>query len=269
MLLNGKANDQAGQHCEAALQACTAQNQLSSEQKKCSPCVAAGAGGFGGGFGGGGGYGGGDFASIVSTNWDDNGACKPTAAQPCTDLNKLPGSTGLGKLPTNCKDKSGKAISCLASGLAAFKQNPDGSVTVKGPNGNKTYSSADFVDKKSMMAAGMSAAEADKLVNELYGKNSALAKAGVDAKNLATDASKDKKYSDSFGNTSTVNLNSVSDANKKFGEKLGDLADRRPSSEGLARDYKGDLIGASGDDIFNMMQRRYKLKNQQDSFIAP
>ena len=70
----------------------------------------------------------------------------------------------------------------------------------------------------------------------------------------------------------SVNTNAGSDASsRKFGDKMGEVASsgRGPSSEGLSRDFKGDLIGAAGDDIFSMMKRRYILKNEQDSFIAP
>ena len=143
---------------------------------------------------------------------------------------------------------------------------------MKTPNGLKTYTDKDFADVKSMMAAGLSAADANKLYSDLYGKDSLLSKAGADAKSLA-ELGKDKKNLGDFsglgGGASTVAVDAAANSNKKFSEKIGDVADRRPTSEGLTRDFNGELIGAAGDDIFTMMNRRYKLKNEQDSFIAP
>ncbi len=256
LLLSAKSNQQASEHAQAANEACNTYNQLSSEQKDCSA--------------GGGGGGGAVTTPPITSIYSPTGECLPTAPPGCKPITTV--TTGGGKFPTNCKDAAGKAISCLAAGQAYYKQNPNGSVTVKTGKGDKTYTSADFADKKSMMAAGMSAADADKLVNDLYGKNGALAKAGLDAKSMALGNDGDKKYGDftSGASTGAVVVDSSKDAHKKFGDKLGDsVADRRPSSEGLSRDFNGDLIGAAGDDIFSMMKRRYNLKNEQDSFIAP
>jgi hypothetical protein len=259
LLLSAKSNQQASEHGNAANEACNTYNQLSSAQKDCST---VGGGGIG------------STSPQTTDIYTDDGKCKATAPPGCKDLVGTGSGTNVTKLPTNCKDNTGKAISCLAAGMSAYKQNPNGSITVKTNKGDKTYTSADFADKKAMMAAGMSAADADKLMDDLYGKNSALAKAGLDAKALSDAAGKDKSFGDftsGGGTTSVVNVDASKDAHKKFGEKLSDsaLADRRPSSEGLTRDFNGDLIGAAGDDIFSMMKRRYNLKNEQDTFIAP
>ena len=261
MLLNAKSNQQASEHGQSAFQACTTYNQLSSAQKDCSVI---------------------DVKEIVTppiaTIYSPEGKCLQTAPPGCKDI-PGPGSGTAGiKIPTNCKDSAtGKSVSCLAAGMNAYKQNSDGSIKIKTNKGDKTYTSADFADKKSMMASGMSAGDADKLMNDLYGKNSALAKAGLDAKSLSDTASKEKKFGDflnvsgSGSSTNVVTVDPSKNGDKKFGDKLSDsaLADRRPSSEGLTRDFNGDLIGAAGDDIFTMMKRRYNLKNEQDTFIAP
>lgn len=254
MLLNSKANKQADEHAGSAIEACQKFNQLSSTQKDCSSIVDT-------------------TTPPVTTIYDDNGKCKPTAPPGCVDLNSPGNGSGpsVTKVPTNCTS-NGKPVSCLAAGSNAFIKNPDGSISVKTPNGLKTYTDKDFADVKSMMAAGMSAADANKLFSDLYGKDSLLSKAGADAKSLA-ELGKDKKNLGDFsglgGGASTVAVDGAANSNKKFSEKIGDVADRRPTSEGLTRDFNGELIGAAGDDIFTMMNRRYKLKNEQDSFIAP
>ena len=44
--------------------------------------------------------------------------------------------------------------------------------------------------------------------------------------------------------------------------------DARAATSGLTKDYNGDPIGVSNDSIFNMMARRYQLKERQDSFFC-
>lgn len=251
MLLNGKANNQADQHMASANEACKTYNQLSSSQKDCSGTTTT------------------NTIPPVTEWYDNEGKCKATAPPECKNIAGTGSGSTTARIPSNCKDASGKPISCVTAGLNAFKQNPDGSIKVKTPNGYKTYTLADFADKKSMMAAGLTAAQADALMDQLYGKNSILAKAGLEAKELAKEG---KKFSDLGGSgsgTNVVNLDPLKNANKKFGEKLDPSADRRPSSEGLTREFNGDLIGAAGDDIFTMMKRRYNLKAEQDTFISP
>lgn len=248
MLLNGKANAQAAQHAASAIEACQTFNKLSSAQKDCS---------------------GADMPKppTITELYNDDGKCKATAAAGCVSVG---GGSGITKISSNCKDSSGKSISCITSGLNNFKQNPDGSIKVKTPTGEKTYKLSDFADKKSMMAAGLTAAQADALMNDLYGKNGILAKAGLEAKELSNGSG--KKFSDLLGsgNSSALsNLDAAKNENKKFNEKLDPTLARRPSSEGLTREFNGDLIGSAGDDIFTMMKRRYILKNEQDTFIAP
>ena len=265
MILNGKANDQADELCKAKTEACEAGNQMSSTQKVCAPCVPAGNGNIGGGGGSGGGIGG--FVSPINPELPPPTDPRCATANPPSDcVHSSPGGGGtIGKLPTQCAGKTGAAAaSCMAGLPGAYKQNGNGSVTVKGLKGDKTYTAADFADKKSMMALGLTAEQADKLMNDMYGPNSALAKAGL-------ELAKGEKNSLNFSTppaTASLGTSGLSDS-KKFGEKLGDVADRRPSSEGLSRDFNGDLIGAAGDDIFSMMKRRYNLKTQQDSFITP
>lgn len=45
---------------------------------------------------------------------------------------------------------------------------------------------------------------------------------------------------------------------------------RKPAQvSGLTKNFNGDPIGVSGDSIFGMMSRRYKLKSNQKSFFGP
>jgi len=245
MLLNGMANKQSAQHAQAALSACTAYNQMSTDQKNCSQQAAQ---------------------VTVSSIDPTTGLCKPDAPPECQlGLNQ----SGV-KVPV-VKDASGKVSKMAGSEIEKMATMlPDG--RVKDKNG-KIWSLSDFADKKSMMAAGLSAADANKIFDELYGKNGALAKNGL---LNAKDALKEENTKKSaFGNlgisggTNIVDVNKGEGSqNKVFKDEFKDVEDRKPSSEGLAREYNGEMIGVAGDDIFLMMNKRYKIKNDHDTFIS-
>jgi hypothetical protein len=53
------------------------------------------------------------------------------------------------------------------------------------------------------------------------------------------------------------------------GKNGSDKTGREPTSfAGLQKNYNGDPIGVAGDSIFAMMNRRYKVKENQDSFLT-
>ena len=58
------------------------------------------------------------------------------------------------------------------------------------------------------------------------------------------------------------------DGSGSGGGHSGSNDGRNPAGEGLTRDFNGEAIGSAGDDIFSMMNRRYKMKTAQDSFIS-
>jgi hypothetical protein len=259
LLLNKKSNQQAYDHCQAQLQACETYNKLSSTQKVCA-C---------------------NYTPITPEN---------VAVDPNTTV-QLPittsaiagsgstttgaGTSGSGPVRIRIDPTCTTGKSCVITPPKGLTQNPlDGSVTMKTAKGSKTYTMADFADKKSMMDMGMTAAQADSLMKSIHGKNGIMENAGLDLKNMGKDSGKNFGGFSDLGGASknSANANSGNDASsRKFGDKMGEVASsgRGPSSEGLSRDFNGDLIGAAGDDIFSMMKRRYILKNEQDSFIAP
>ena len=118
------------------------------------------------------------------------------------------------------------------------------------------------------MAAGMSAADAKMMAGSLNSMGSA-----VNAKDaLAKENSKDAAFGENgaggggaSGKGTGVNANGNANGGKDLEGSKRDPA----SAEGLAKDFNGDMIGVAGDDIFKMMNRRYKLKASQDNFIAP
>lgn len=262
MLLNAKANKQATENYEAAKASCIVNKQLSNSDLDCDKLVTK------------------PSPPPVTELYEPDGSCKKSAPPGCSPATGGPGTSGPNttRIPTNCVDKAtGKSISCLTDGLKGLVQNPDGSVRVK----DKNYTDKDFADKKSMMALGMSEAAADQLMKDLYGSSSPLTKAGLDAKGLAaidqgkgfSDKNKFGEFGSGGGGTAVIGTGNGSGSSGKFSDRgvggAGGGADRGLASDGLTRDFNGDLIGAAGDDIFTMMNRRYKLKAEQDAFIDP
>lgn len=279
MLLNSMANKQSGEHVKSAYDACLMQNQISTSQQSCStlypnqvttltPTVSN--------------------DPTVNQNTDPNnntttfnpdgtprtpgtvtvgdidpqtGQCKPDAPPACK---QLLGNNTIGKIAASAGPNK------LADATGMYKQLPDGSVQTKD---GKIYKISDFANEEAMIKAGLSPSDAKALAKQLYGEGGVLAASGLDAEGLLKDAN---KKSAEFGvpgigdggagssGSGKGNLGS----GKNFKDALN-ATKRKPSSAGLTRNFNGDIIGASGDDIFLMMNRRYRLKNEQDSFIAP
>lgn len=249
-LLNSKSKKQSAQHAASAANACKSMNQLSSSQTDCNSTASTG--------------------TTSSVSYDPvSGKCLPEDADACKQ------NPTIGAAPPSVKD------ALKTSGFATAKMNdlytvtPDGSIKLK--NG-KIYKESDFKDASSLMALGLSAGAAKSVLDGMNGSNnSGLAKLGSEAK-----SDKAKVYKDTFGGafgtdgiTTVVDSGKAQTSDKKYSDNLGAANDdkklseeRAPSSEGLAKEFNGELIGVAGDDIFLMMNRRYKLKSEQDSFIA-
>ena len=125
------------------------------------------------------------------------------------------------------------------------------------------------------MAAGMTAAQAKKTMGEIALAEDTAKKALADAKK-AGEGIESTKYAgigSGIGSGGDSGMGpGLDDPSKRrrFKDELKPVEDKRkPSSAGMAKDFHGDLIGASGDDIFTMMNRRYQLKNEQDTFFTP
>ncbi len=241
MVLNGKSNKQADEHQNAAYESCTAYNQLSTSQKTCTP--------------------------PASTS-------KYTRPEGCSSINVADCQTAISNLEGNSKlnQNAGGPSSFIDPSLARYAEIlPDGSVKTKD---GKVFSLSDFNDKNSLMAKGLTAAQAQDVLDQLNAKDGALAKAGIDAKGQL----KGLNYSSygsggSGGGTKIVDITAGVDSGKLYKDKLKGLNDdeknRKPSSEGLAKEFNGELIGVANDDIFLMMNRRYKRIGDQDTLITP
>lgn len=177
----------------------------------------------------------------ASLNQDYN-----TAADPTRDASTV-SATGLG----------GKAI----SDLKKYGVNYDaksGKFTL--PDG-KSFSLSDVGNANAMSAAGVSDAQYKQ------------------AMNMAKDA--EKKASDALSKSKLAGFeNGVSGGGGGLPALRSPAADEdiaggkalpKPDGNvaGMARNFNGDKIGVAGDDIFAMMARRYREKDNKESFLSP
>ncbi len=125
----------------------------------------------------------------------------------------------------------------------------------------KSYNAADLASAGGMAAAGMSADQiaavmaVAKKVDEKVGKGGALtATSGFDEGGGGSGGG-------AAGTTSET-------AGGLGGGGHGSKVDRSPAQvAGMSRDFNGEPIGVSGDSLFEMMNRRYKLKEKQNVFL--
>ncbi len=255
-LMSALSSKQASENANSGYQACIAQNKISSATTDCgsapsqfniSSATPKG-------------------SSLVPSVFDSNGNCVASDKSLCT--------VAIANLPagTNIKDIT-KGASTFAS---PFTLNPDGSATLKG---GKILKPSDFKDKNSLIAAGYSADQATAAMAAI-----AKGSVGFPASGLEKAAAelKDGKLNPDFAGSFMSGSGSGSESGKGTGlgssggldsKNIGGGSangahDRNPAGEGLTRDFNGEAIGAAGDDIFSMMNRRYKMKTSQDSFIS-
>lgn len=245
-LMSSKSSRQASQNVASGVSACQTQAQISATNS--SDCSA--------------------MSNLPTTPtpltsiFDANGNCIATDKSVCEQV-----TAGLPP-GTNIKDVM-KGASQFAS-TPPYKTNPDGSVTTKD---GKTYKPSDFSSKEALMAAGLNAADASSVMAALgkSGLKGILDKAKEDLKN-ASNGKSTNFGGDTIGSGAEISSASAGNASgalgsKAIGDGLGD-GKRNPAGAGLTRDFNGETIGAAGDDIFSMMNRRYKMKTAQDSFIS-
>lgn len=163
------------------------------------------------------------------------------------------------------------ALSKLTSpeGLNGVKFDPKtGKITT--PDG-KTYSASDFSSAAAMKAAGFSDAD----INGALGKVAKLEKDALDKlKKIESAIGKAGFDEGGGGGAFAKNGSESSGANDANVSGLSGSAGSLPrdpagsSVAGLSKMYNGEPIGISQDSIFSMMNRRYKIKEKQDSFFT-
>lgn len=178
---------------------------------------------------------------------------------------------------TSASDCSGEQLKALAAGGGHLSANGD-MLPFENKHIKVDPKNQKIIDKSTKKEYPFSA----------FGSTSSMAAAGLGnssiekAMQIATDLQKkaESQYSSvgggfdeggSGGNSntavaeedSTANINNSYGANSKFRGPVSESA----NVAGLSKSFNGNPIGVSADDIFKMMNRRYLLKDKQESFL--
>ncbi len=143
--------------------------------------------------------------------------------------------------------------------------------------GDKTYKTSDFSSPEAMAAAGFPKGMIDgALAANAEAEKKALAKLEKVKIGAATG---ENGYAEGgggggggAGGGSTGDSVAGGSTYGATGNGAGKSAasNRDPAAfQGMSKDFNGEPIGVSEDSIFNMMNRRYKVKQSQDSFFSP
>lgn len=254
---------------EAKIRTCEQYNQVATNKiKTCSPAGAPQS-----------------IENLQMTNHQFNGTGGtseiPEMIDPKTGKCKDPSSVECGYLvkntPKDCfKSKNGSKISCLA-GVDPNKSKQyiptfsNGKVSVNLNGKQRTFEASDFANEASMVKAGFTPSQAKQFQSIMNSSDSVLAKNGLNAKgelikstNLpAVSLSTPSSNSSGSSATGAPSMNMKKD---EYGPAQ-EVARVPASAEGLTKDYHGEKIGAEGDDVFKMINRRYILKQKQNIFL--
>lgn len=245
-----KSSQQANSHAGGASSACQLANTISTNQATCAPSPGP--------------FVPGDFPRLTNPPLteivDNNGTCIASADLCRTIKENLPPGTDL-------KDFK-KGLDAFAAGKIPVKINPDGSITSRG----KKYSISDLDSYDKLRAAGFTPEQAKAMMADLARSKSIgdeYAKGGAGGAGGTAGGTGDDALGDGTG-TTTAGTGLTGTGNGTADGSLDANGKRAiASAEGLAVDFNGELVGAAGDDIWKMMNRRYRLKDTQDAFMSP
>lgn len=155
----------------------------------------------------------------------------------------------------------GKELADKLSGFGVKYDTKSGKFTM--PNG-KSFSTSDVMNPNAMANAGVSPSE--------YKSAMDMAKA---AEKKAAD-SVEKMGALTAANGFDSGGSGGGSASSKLPPSLDEAGipgapmKREPTSvAGMVKNYNGEMIGVSGDNIFEMMARRYREKASKDNFLPP
>jgi len=259
-MMSSKNSRQASQNVASAASACATQAQLNASSNTDCNAVANTQTGA---------------TPLVPGVFNTNGECVASDKSICDKI--------IADLPagTNIKDVV-KGASTFAM-TPPYKTNPDGSVTTKD---GKTFKASDFNNKEALMAAGLSEEQAAAAMSSMGKAGLGSPSSGVEQAKADLKDAHGKKIDFGGGSISgsssegsgaagagmeasgALSSKSIGGSASGAGNGHNGLGKRNPAGEGLTRDFNGESIGAAGDDIFSMMNRRYKMKTAQDTFIS-
>lgn len=160
----------------------------------------------------------------------------------------------------------------FGSGIGGIKMDPKSGKITDTKTG-KTYDAAQMASAESMAQAGFSPADIAASMSAAAGiEKAALKKLGVTEGIGAATA--ENGYLDGGGSGSLSGKTSDSGDSSGGGQRglaSSGAGVKIPSNQiaGLTKNFNGERIGVSAENIFNMMTRRYKTKEKQNSFFDP
>lgn len=130
----------------------------------------------------------------------------------------------------------------------------------------KTYSASDFSSPASMAAAGFSPDQIAQAM-EVSGKveKKALEKVKLGAMTASNGYDEGGGGGGAGGSSGKGHSSSDGDG---AGSGLGALARSPAQVAGMTKNFNGEPIGVAGDSIFDMMNRRYQVKEKQNAFLT-
>ncbi len=158
------------------------------------------------------------------------------------------------------------------SGIGGFKMDPKtGKLTTKD---GKTYDPATMTTPESFKDAGFSAESiAGAMDAAAKLEKAAMKKLGLTEGIGAATATNGYQEGSDSGGTMSGKAGDVTMDSSGYGARgiASSGAVKVPSNQiaGLTKNFNGERIGVSAENIFNMMARRYKTKEKQNSFFDP
>lgn len=265
LLAQRQAQDQAGQHQSARSIACVARNQISSVQEPCDNALDSALSSMTGSV----------MASMSGITVTVNpgvsatplspitydpltGACSPANSPACVNLTRTVTPLSLQMQQTVreiLKQKySGNKHSTIA-GQSLYSTNPDGSVTVKGGG---VYSLKDFSDSKNLKAKGFS----DTFAQSIAKTMTAWMGSGTSSTTSAITSVVDKDIKE-VSATTVISAMSTHTVSAPVVQDID--TEREPASLKIQLGEE-EFIGVAKDDIFKIINRRYKNEEKDDYF---
>ncbi|WP_374073560.1 hypothetical protein [Bdellovibrio bacteriovorus] len=165
------------------------------------------------------------------------------------------------------KDSSIKNLGSNWKKISSFYNEKTGKITT--PDG-KSYNASDFGSVDGMAAAGMSKGAIDGAL-AMYDEVQKKAAAKLEKLKLGalTAASGFEEGGGSKGGGAAPGESLEDPSLSLASAKTSSGIDRDPSNfAGMQKNYNGDPIGVAADSIFQMIARRYKMKESQESFYT-
>lgn len=160
-----------------------------------------------------------------------------------------------------------------STGINGVKLDPK-TMKITDSNTGKTYDANSLGSAAGMAEAGFSGADiAAALEGSSKAEKAAMKKLGLTEGIGAATATNGYQDGGDSGGTLSGKAGDVNngDGSGYGGRGIASTGVKVPSNQiaGLTKNFNGERIGVSAENIFNMMARRYKTKEKQNSFFDP